>query len=97
MGETDDLKMVTTCVSPGMIVFTIDDGINRNGYMVKVIAQNPGVKLVFFVNGDNGASELEPSILRCPYGDHDESLLKIAKEQGMKAVVNWNYDSKRIL
>jgi peptidoglycan/xylan/chitin deacetylase (PgdA/CDA1 family) len=39
----------------------------------------------------------KPSILRCPYGDHDESLLKIAKEQGMKAVVNWNYDSKRIL
>jgi hypothetical protein len=39
-----------------MVVLTIDDGINRNGYMAKIIDQNPGVPLSFFVNGENGAS-----------------------------------------
>jgi hypothetical protein len=39
-----------------MIALIIDDGVNRNGYMKKIVDENPGVKLSFFINGDNGAS-----------------------------------------
>jgi hypothetical protein len=37
-----------------MVALTIDDGINENGYMTQIVNANPGVKLSFFINGDNG-------------------------------------------
>jgi hypothetical protein len=39
-----------------MVALSIDDGTNNNGYMTKIIAENPGVKLSFFINGENGSS-----------------------------------------
>jgi hypothetical protein len=44
-----------------MIVFSIDDGVNRNGYMTQIVNANPGVKFSFFINGDNGASHVPGS------------------------------------